>query len=118
MARRTLFRTLCAIVIGVLAITATAHSPLDSTRPADGATLAAAPTDIALTFRRNIRLTKVTWQRADGASGVLDTSQIGGFATDLVLPFGETATGEYLIEWRGLSDDGHPQKGTFTFRVK
>lgn len=118
MARRTLFQTLCAIVIGGLAIAASAHSPLDSTRPADGAMLAAVPTEIHFTFKRNIRLTKVTWKHSDGTSGALNTSQVGGFATDLVLPFAETATGEYLIEWRGLSDDGHPQKGTFTFSIK
>jgi hypothetical protein len=25
--------------------------------------------------------------------------------------------GDYVIEWRGLGDDGHPQSGSFTFRV-
>ncbi len=95
-----------------------AHSPLDATAPEDGASLSATPAEITISFKRNLRMTRVNWSRDDGASGVLDLGEQTSFATVFMLPFDASGSGTYMIEWRGLGDDGHPQTGTFSFVVE
>ena len=36
----------------------------------------------------------------------------------LVAQLDPVPNGEYQVDWRGLSEDGHPMKGTFSFTVK
>jgi len=36
----------------------------------------------------------------------------------LVAQMNPVPNGEYKVDWRGLSEDGHPMKGTFSFTVK
>ncbi|MEL6211890.1 MAG: copper resistance protein CopC [Pseudomonadota bacterium] len=37
--------------------------------------------------------------------------------TDFVATPAALSTGEYTVEWRGLSGDGHPMQGSFSFTV-
>ena len=48
------------VVSLLLSWSAFAHSPLQETSPNDGAKLEAMPTEVTFTFKRNMRLTKVT----------------------------------------------------------
>ncbi|MEL6680392.1 MAG: copper resistance CopC family protein [Pseudomonadota bacterium] len=106
-----------AVVLLFGASVAWAHSPVRATSPADGASLAAAPTEVVLTFAQNIRLTRMTARRADGAATPLDLSGHARFTTELVVPFTGDGPGTYVIEWRGLAEDGHTQQGSFSFVV-
>ena len=94
-----------------------AHSPLRETTPAAGAELTTAPEVVTMTFSRSMRLTRVNWS-VDDQSGTLDLSEYKSFATDFALPFSAETAGTYVIEWRGLGDDGHPQNGSFSFVVQ
>lgn len=94
-----------------------AHSPLEKTSPNDGAKVEAAPSEIGFVFKRNLRLTKVTATLVDAEALKLDLAGLTKFATEFAVPFTATGSGEYVIEWRGLGDDGHVQKGTFSFTV-
>jgi len=113
-----MIRTFLATALIFAASLASAHSPLTSTSPAEGDVLAAAPAEVQLVFRRAMRMTKVTWTTAGGQSGQLDLTGYDAFDTKFALPFDGAVKDTYLIEWRGLSDDGHPQVGTFGFTIQ
>ncbi|MDJ0820193.1 MAG: copper resistance protein CopC [Paracoccaceae bacterium] len=113
-----MLRAVFAAAFAVLATGVFAHSPLQGTSPADGAVVAAAPAEVSLTFGRNIRLTRVSWSHAEGGSGQFDLAGQTAFTTEFALPFDGVGPGRYVIEWRGLGDDGHPQNGSFTFVVE
>jgi len=113
---KRLFMTL--VVSSLLSWNAFAHSPLQVTSPNDGATLEAMPTEVTFTFKRNMRLTKVTSSHNDSETTSLDLNGQTSFATKFQIPFSGDDVGEYTIEWRGLGDDGHAQKGSFIFTVK
>lgn len=109
-----------ALAFALLLISAgisAAHSPLGGTSPSDGESLSVTPTSVALSFKRALRITRVKWSRGDGATGQLELGDYTDFTTEFSLPFEGQGSGTYTIEWRGLSDDGHPQSGTFSFVV-
>lgn len=94
-----------------------AHSMNESTSPADGAVLESAPEIIAMTFDQPMRVTLI--QLTDG-----DGDEVGVTRTDNMAPVteveatpAEMGPGSYAVEWRGLSSDGHPMDGSFTFRI-
>lgn len=106
-----------AAVLCALAPAVFAHSPLIATTPKKGAVLSQAPAEVTFRFNGTIRLTRVRWTREGGATGDFDLSGYGDFAASFALPFAGDGAGEYLIEWRGLGDDGHPQNGIFYFTI-
>jgi len=97
---------------------ADAHSPLQGTVPADGASVAAMPDALTMQFRGKIRLTKVTLAFDDGAPQDLDLGDQTNFATDYAIKLPDAGQGPYVVEWRGLGDDGHAQTGMFVFYVE
>ena len=106
------------VVSLLLSWSAFAHSPLQETSPNDGAKLEAMPTEVTFTFKRNMRLTKVTSTQNGSDTNTLDLNGQTSFATEFQIPFSANSVGEYTIEWRGLGDDGHAQKGSFVFTVE
>ena len=114
-------RSLLAIASAAFALhlsVALAHSPLEVTVPADGAVLEEAPDSIRMSFKRGIRLTKIELINDGGPTVELDLSEFKGFAEDFAIPSQIKEPGSYVIEWRGLGDDGHPQNGSFSFVVE
>ncbi|RLJ40925.1 hypothetical protein BCF46_3496 [Litoreibacter meonggei] len=109
---------LLAGLVSIWAVVASAHSPLMATTPANEATLAEIPTEIALIFKNNIRLTRVTSAHENGDPMKVEISSQTKFATDFLLPFNGVERGDYIIEWRGLGEDGHALNGSFVFTVK
>ncbi len=107
-----------AALLSAFAWGAVAHSPLQVTRPADRAELEQAPAELVLTFKGKFRLTRVSSSQNGDAPATIDIGEQTSFAGEFLLPFEQTGSGTYLIEWRGLGDDGHPQNGSFTFTVK
>ena len=109
-----------ALIAGLLAFAASgalAHSKIGSTVPADGAVLAAMPSEIVLTFSKRLRLTRVRMTGGDKPSD-LDLSGLKAFATRFAIPVAVAGKGLYRVEWRGLAADGHAMRGAFSFRVK
>ncbi len=110
-------RTLIAGCLVLLAAAALAHSRLGTTVPADGAVLAAMPSEIVLTFTKRLRLTRVR-MTGDGEAVDLDLGGVKGFATSFAIPVRGPGPGSYRVEWRGLAADGHAMRGGFSFRVE
>ncbi|SRR5258706_13057745 len=113
--------TLAAAVAAALALGAVvqAHAKLLKTSPADKATVAKAPTTVQLWFNETIdvKLSKVELTGPSGkvALGVvhaMEPKQLMGPIT------GKMADGAYTVDWQTAGDDGHVQKGSFTFTLK
>lgn len=93
------------------------HSNKEKTTPADGAVLESAPEMIRMTFDQPMRITMV--RLTDAGGDEVDVSRSDG-ATPLTEFEARPAAldpGTYSVEWRGLSDDGHPMKGSFSFEI-
>ena len=110
------------VAIGVLALSlagpAAAHSRPETTAPANGEVVAAAPEVIAISFDKPMRVTTIELTNADGDTFALERTDgmkpVTRFeATPPALP-----AGSYTVEWRGLSEDGHAMSGRFSFEIR
>jgi methionine-rich copper-binding protein CopC len=118
---KTSFLTLAgvALVSVTLGVAVQAHAKLLKTSPADKATVAKAPTSVQLWFNEaiDVKLSKVEVTGPDGkiALGVvhaMEPKQLMGPIT------GKMTNGVYAVNWQTAGDDGHVQKGSFTFTLK
>ena len=109
---------LLAGMIGIWATSATAHSPLESTTPANEAIITEVPSEVLFNFKGEIRMTRVTMTHADDPSVNLDLTGHTGFISDYTVPLQGVGNGPYLIDWRGLGTDGHALNGSFNFTVE
>lgn len=97
---------------------AMAHSREPVSQPADGAVLTVSPGTISLQFDKPMRITLVTLTNGDG--GTHELSRTDGMKPVTAFEAGVTQdlpAGHYRLEWRGLSSDGHPMVGGFSFDV-
>lgn len=98
---------------------ASAHDTLVSSTPADGVTLARAPTAVVLRFDEPVgrKFGAVIVTGPDGErvqSGALRVQ--GVRAVQALRPL--QAAGLYHVAWRVVSADGHPVSGTLAFRLR
>jgi methionine-rich copper-binding protein CopC len=117
--RRAIVVTLLSLV-GMLgaAAPAFAHSQLEGSDPADGASLDAGPPRISLTFNEDMPpgFDVVTVVGPDGKvwqNGEVTTS--GPTVSVPVAPLGPA--GRYQVGYRVVSADGHPVQGTTSFTL-
>ena len=94
------------------AASAFGHSQLALTEPAHGAVLSERPEQLKLQFAQPIRLTLL---RITGENITISKK---GFETSFELDLPELDSGAHDVEWRGLSSDGHPVSGTFSFSLE
>ncbi|NUS35802.1 MAG: copper resistance protein CopC [Pseudarthrobacter sp.] len=118
-------RPLLSLVLGALVLAASvlglagpaaAHDAAESTSPSQGATLAAPPNEVSVTFSNkplgigasfSVKDASGT-EWADGSVQIVDN-----MATQKLRPGGPA--GAYTVAWRVVSSDSHPIEGTFTF---
>lgn len=105
-------------MIGIWATGAMAHSPLDGTTPTNEAIVTEMPTEVLMDFKGNIRLTRVSITHANKHSMDMDLGEQSAFTQEFALPMHDMGAGVYVVEWRGLGDDGHALNGTFSFTVE
>ncbi|MCY7343940.1 MAG: copper resistance protein CopC [Pseudonocardia sp.] len=97
---------------------ATAHTRLQNSDPADGASVATPPTSLALTFDEPMQpgFSTITLIGPDGvAYQTGDTTVDGGAVGTALLPLGPA--GRYEVGYRVVSDDGHPVTGGIAFTL-
>ncbi|WP_199084502.1 copper resistance protein CopC [Bosea sp. ASV33] len=95
---------------------ALAHAALNSSVPADGSVLAAAPAPIELVFSEPVSPLALRLIGPNGASRSLDRFELKGSTVVIAVPAGLT-TGTYALSWRVVSEDGHPVGGTVVFSI-
>lgn len=113
MIKRTLF-TLIAFL--GFTITAFAHSATDKSLPENGATLNTAPEAISMTFVKPVRITKAGMIYNDKHVTKFKIPS-KSFVNNVKFTPSFNGNGVYVVEWRGLSKDGHVAKGRFSFKV-
>ena len=110
-----------SIVLGLMLMASPvfAHSPLESTLPAKGASLSTAPANLALTFKKPVRITKVTLSHSLDDTKQSDNLTIPTkkFVKHIVLEPKFQGPGNYKVEWRALGQDGHALKGAYSFTI-
>ena len=115
-------RTGAALAAGVLALAvggaATAHSRPETTEPANGETVDAAPAVIAINFDKPMRITLIELTGAGGESLTLERTDEMAPVTRFEAAPPPLPAGSYTVEWRGLSEDGHAMSGRFSFEVR
>ena len=109
---------LLAGMIGIWATSALAHSPLDSTTPANEAVITQMPSEVLMDFKGDIRLTRVAITHADTHTMEMDLGEQTSFTQEFTLPMHDMGVGTYVVDWRGLGSDGHALNGTFSFTVE
>lgn len=108
---------LAAATLG-LAGPASAHDAAESTSPAQGASLAAPPNDVSVTFSDKPLGIGSSFSVKDAggtewADGPVEI--VGNVATQRLRSGGPA--GAYTVAWRVAGSDSHPIEGTFTFTV-
>jgi methionine-rich copper-binding protein CopC len=112
------------ITFGALAMTtvlAFAHAKLQSSSPADGAALAAAPTELRLKYNEPVEVAMSTVRIAGPGDTVVVTDKVAADPGDdkaLVQALPRLAPGDYRVQWNTMGHDGHHTKGEIHFTVK
>jgi copper transport protein len=93
------------------------HAVLVATSPAAGAVLGQAPQEIALRFDEPVQAT--TLRLFDPSGQVLKTVVRAdqNDSLHLALPRDTAAAGTYVLNWRVLSQDGHPVAGRLEYSI-
>jgi methionine-rich copper-binding protein CopC len=117
-----------AIVLAALLLVAVvgprvalAHAHLESSTPADGATVASGLTQVTLTFTEEMSVDQSSAQLASadgsavsGATGAVDRAN----RNTIVVTTPALADGKYTVTWRAVTeDDNGITNGTFSFTV-
>jgi copper transport protein len=112
--------SIVAIAVGLPAGTASAHNTMLGSDPADGASLATAPTQITWQFDLAVPLETMTVTLIDatGARSQL-TGSVHGPAgdTEVVTPLPTLDAGPVSLRWRLVGPDGHPITGRVDFTI-
>jgi len=122
---------LAALVVAQMFLTgpraALAHARLVRSTPANQARLAAPPERVELWFSELLEdgFNSVEVVRAAEVTAKPRTNLARGAPavdrddrTRMTVPVQELGPGDYAVEWRVLSRDGHSAAGRFTFRVQ
>ena len=92
------------------------HSVVTNSSPENGARLQVAPKHLDVSFSKPTRVVKasLTHNKNDPVKLTLSTKE----PTKLIrLSPAPSATGDYVIKWRALSEDGHALKGSLQFSI-
>jgi copper resistance protein C len=103
-----------------LAASAEAHALLEHARPAAGAVLNTAPSELRLSFSERVEPALCSVALADEAGHALALAApvATAGARTLVARIDTTlAPGLYRVRWRAVSVDTHVTEGAFSFRI-
>jgi methionine-rich copper-binding protein CopC len=99
-----------------MATPALAHTHLNSTVPAHGSTVAAAPAEFVLNFSEPARLTALSIQKEGGVEQKIAALPASATATARVVA-PKLENGRYTLNYRVVGADGHVMNGKVTFTV-
>ena len=116
-----LFLSLVLVAASIANTSAWAHATLVNSSPAAMAQLVQAPAAIVLKFSAGLDPTfsaiTVTDRSQKAVTDVKATVDNADRAT-LRLALPALSSGTYVVHWIAVADDGHKQKGEFSFTVK
>ena len=95
---------------------ASAHTKPATMTPVDGST-GAAPATIEIHFDDPMRVTAFTLTGPNGDIAVTRAVGMEPVTDFSVIPNDALSSAAYIVDWRGMSADGHPMQGSFGFTV-
>jgi methionine-rich copper-binding protein CopC len=98
-----------------------AHARLQSSAPANDATVTTPPTEIRLQYNEAVEVAMSSVKLIGPGDAVIATDKVAADQADdkaLVLPLPKLAPGAYRAEWVTMGHDGHHTKGSIRFTVK
>lgn len=113
-------RPALAIVLALgLAATVSAHMKLARSQPDANATLSAPPAAVKIWFTQ-MPDAAVSRLKLEGPAGpvALGKAEVARDKSLSAAVEGTVDDGTYTVSWQAAGDDGHLQKGTFTFTVR
>lgn len=110
------------VVVALLALiapqAAQAHAGLLSSDPADGSSLQAAPADVTLEFSEPL-LEDTADVSIQSPAGEVLTAAVEAAGATVVIPWPQEAVeGDFSVNFRVVSGDGHPIEGTVAFTIE
>ena len=97
---------------------ALAHTSLQKSTPAAGASLAAPPAEVSLTFGEAVRLPASPIRVAGPGGAVWTVGQATVTGATVTAPVAATGpAGPYTLTWQVISDDGDTIRGTVRFTL-
>lgn len=108
---------LLAVALTLASGSAVAHSMIDSSEPADGATVPEASNRLSVSFDAPLRIVSVTLTDEAGQSYAVSPLAGRSAAETLTVEPPSLPAGRYELEWRGLSEDGHTLSDAIAFTV-
>jgi hypothetical protein len=108
---------LAALFIVLGGGTAAAHTGLQSSAPADGEALTAAPDTVTLTFATAVasQFAQVAVTGPDGQP--VNSGELTVDGVVVYQPVSTSGDGAYVVAYRVVSDDGHPVSGELSFTL-
>jgi methionine-rich copper-binding protein CopC len=95
---------------------ASAHAALKNSEPAEGAVLTQSPGSIVLVFDEAATLTALDIHRQNEPAHRVGPLP-GGSSDRFVIPIARLSPGNYTLQYRVLSDDGHIVVGSIKFTL-
>lgn len=114
---RRLWMTCLVLLSGTFALAASAHTTIESAKPASGAELDRSPSSIELKFKHPMQMTSVVVIDAGKTERKLSFSPTTG-AQVITIATPALEPGRSEIKWKGLSKDGHVISGSLSYVIK
>lgn len=98
-----------------------AHDEVTATYPAAGETVEAGQVSVSVTFNEDVMSSpdnsgfEIKVSDAKGVAQPAGCLMAGGNTVSVISSL--AADGDYTVDWRSVSNDGHPNEGTFKFTV-
>lgn len=111
-----------AVAVATLASPfAAAHASLKNSTPPAGATIAASPGEVTLTFNEKVEpaFSSIAVADSQGKNVATDKARVDAANPAILrLTVPALAAGTYTVTWAVAGHDGHRRKGDFKFTVK
>ena len=111
-------RFLAGLLFLLLSLPASAHSPLLSSNPADGASVTAAPEAFKMRFKGMARLVRFTLSGETSGDIELGKGHLMVEAQEHTIRLPALGADGYEVRWRAMSADGHVIKGGLSFTIQ
>jgi methionine-rich copper-binding protein CopC len=107
--------------LGLAAASVFAHARLQGSVPADGSTVAVAPTELRLQYGEPVEAAMSTVAIAGPGGAALTGGPVAADKADartLVVSLPKLPPGGYRVDWKTVGRDGHVTRGQIRFTVK
>jgi methionine-rich copper-binding protein CopC len=117
---RSVFAVVLAAAIAAGAATVFAHMKAARMEPAAGATLSTPPTRVQVWFTQSPdpKVSRLTLAGPGGAVRLKDFKVVAADKSIAATIDGAIGEGTFTASWQAAGDDGHVQKGQYSFSVK